>query len=141
MDPRTVLVAPGTTGLNALLWFIQIFLAVQSLFHGWIFVSPPAVMAEAMAGMGLNPAFRQFIGIAEMLAAIGLVLPGLTRSQPWLTPLAALGLTVVMARATIFHLDRNEVSHAISAVNLLMLVALTAYLRGNVVSIRSRAAQ
>ena len=141
MDPRSVLVAPGTTGLNALLWFIQIFLAVQYLFHGWIFVSPPAVMAEAMAGMGLNPAFRQFIGIAEMLAAIGLVLPGLTRIQPWLTPLAALGLTVVMASATIFHIDRNEVPNAISAVNLLMLVALTAYLRWKVVSIRSRAAQ
>ena len=141
MDPRSVPLAPGITGLNALLWFIQIFLAVQYLFHGWIFVSPPAVMAEAMAGMGLNPAFRQFIGIAEMLAAIGLVLPGLTRIQPWLTPLAALGLTVVMASATIFHIDRNEVPNAISAVNLLMLVALTAYLRWKVVSIRSRAAQ
>ena len=140
MDPRSVPLAPGTTGLNAFLWFIQIFLAVQYLFHGWIFVSPPAVMAEAIAGMGLNPAFRQFIGIAEILAAIGLVLPGLTRILPWLTPLAALGLTVVMASATIFHIGRNEVPNAVSAVNLVVLVALTAYLRWKVVAVRSRAA-
>jgi uncharacterized membrane protein YphA (DoxX/SURF4 family) len=140
MDPRSVPMAPGTTGLNALLWFIQIFLAVQYLFHGWLFASPPAAWAEAIAASGLNPGFRQFIGIAEILAAIGLVLPALTRILPWFTPLAALGLTVVMGSATIFHFGRNEVPSAISAVNLFMLVALTAYLRWKVVPIRSRAA-
>jgi len=140
MDPRSVPLAPGTTGLNALLWFIQIFLAVQYLFHGWLFASPPAAWAEAIAASGLNPGFRQFIGIAEILAAIGLVLPALTRILPSLTPLAALGLAVVMASATMFHFGRNEVPSAISAVNLLMLVALTAYLRWKVVPIRSRAA-
>jgi len=140
MDPRSVPMAPGTTGLNALLWFIQIFLAVQYLFHGWLFASPPAAWAEAIAASGLNPGFRQFIGIAEILAAIGLVLPALTRILPSLTPLAALGLAVVMASATMFHFGRNVVPSAISAVNLLMLVALTAYLRWKVVPIRSRAA-
>ena len=140
MDPRSVPMAPGTTGLNALLWFIQIFLAVQYLFHGWLFASPPAAWAEAIAASGLNPGFRQFIGIAEILAAIGLVLPALTRILPSLTPLAALGLAVVMASATMFHFGRNEVPSGISAVNLLMLVALTAYLRWKVVPIRSRAA-
>jgi len=140
MDPRSVPLAPGTTGLNALLWFIQIFLAVQYLFHGWLFASPPAAWAEAIAASGLNPGFRQFIGIAEILAAIGLVLPALTRILPSLTPLAALGLAVVMASATMFHFGRNEVPSGISAVNLLMLVALTAYLRWKVVPIRSRAA-
>ena len=140
MDPRSVPLAPGTTGLNALLWFIQIFLAVQYLFHGWLFASPPAAWAEAIAASGLNPGFRQFIGIAEILAAIGLVLPALTRILPSLTPLAALGLAVVIASATMFHFGRNEVPSAISAVNLLMLVALTAYLRWKVVPIRSRAA-
>lgn len=131
---------PGAVGLNAFVWFIQIFLAIQYLFHGWIFISPPAAMAEAMAGMGLHPGFRQFIGIAEVLASVGLVLPGLTRILSWLTPLAALGLTIVMASATIFHINRNEVPNAISAANMLVLVAITAYLRWKVVPIRSRAA-
>ncbi|MGH2372248.1 MAG: DoxX family protein [bacterium] len=140
MDPRSnAPVVPGTTGLNALLWFIQVFLAIQFLIHGWIFISPPAVMAEAMAGMGLSPGFRQFIGFAEVLASIGLVLPGLTRILPWLTPLAALGLVIVMASATIFHISRNEVPSASSTANLLVLVAVTAYLRWKVVPIRSRA--
>jgi len=137
-DPRSVPPAPGATGLNALVWFIQVFLAIQYLIHGWIFFSPPAAMAEAMAASGMNPGFRQFIGIAEILASIGLVLPALTRILPWLTPFAALGLTIVMASATIYHLGRGEVPNAISAVNLLMLVAVTAYLRWKVVPIRSR---
>lgn len=142
MDPRSnVPLAAGAAGLNALVWFIQVFLAIQYLVHGWIFISPPAVMAEAIAMSGLNPGFRQLIGIAEVLASIGLVLPGLTRFLPWLTPLAALGLTIVMASATIYHIGRNEVPNAISAANLLMLVAVTAYLRWKVVPIRSRAAR
>jgi len=131
----------GITGLNAFLWFIQFFLAAQYLFHGWLFISPPPAMVEAMAGMGLHVSFRQFIGIAEVVAAIGLVLPGLTRILPSLTPLAALGLTVVMISATIFHISRNEIPSAASTVNLLVLVALTAYLRWKVVPVRSRAGQ
>jgi len=133
--------APGTSGLNAFAWFMQVFLAIQYLIHGWLFASPPAAWAEAIAASGLNPGFRQFIGIAEVLASIGLVLPGLMRILPWLTPLAAFGLTIVMASATIYHLGRGEVPNAISAVNLLMLAAVTAYLRWNVVPIRSRAAR
>jgi len=117
---------------------MQVFLAIQYLIHGWLFFSPPAAWAEAIAASGLNPGFRQFIGIAEILASIGLVLPGLTRILAWLTPLAALGLTIVMASATVYHFGRGEVPSAISAVNLLMLAAVTAYLRWNVVPIRSR---
>jgi uncharacterized membrane protein YphA (DoxX/SURF4 family) len=82
--------------------------------HGWIFISPPAAMAEAMAGLGLNPGFRQFVGLAEVLASIGLVLPRLTRILSWLTPLAALGLTIVMANAAVFHIGGNQVPNAIS---------------------------
>jgi len=85
MDSRSVPPA-GAIGLNALLWFVQSFLTVQYLFHGWLFISPPAAMVEAMAGMGLHVWFRQFIGVAEVLAAVGLVLPGLTRMLPSLTP-------------------------------------------------------
>src|SRR2546421_1816685 len=141
MDPGSVPMAPGTTSLNAFLWFIQNFLAVQYLSHGWLFANPPAAWAEAIAASGLNPGFRQFIGIAEVLASIGLVLPGLTRILPWLTPLAAFGLAIVMASATIFHIGRNEIPNAASTVNLLVLVALTAYLRWKVVPVRSRAGQ
>lgn len=140
MERRSVPQVAGGTGLNALLWFIQVFLAIQYLTHGWIFISPPAMMAEAIAGSGLHSAFRQFIGIAEVLASIGLVLPGLTGMLPWFTPLAALGLAIVMVSATIFHIARNEIPNAISAANLLVLVVAMGYLRWKVVPIRSRTA-
>lgn len=126
--------------MNVFAWVFQIVLAVQYLFHGWLFVSPPPAMAAPMASMGISTTFRQFIGVAEILAAVGLVLPALTRILPRLTPLAALGLTIVMISATIFHISRNEMPSAIGSVNLLMLVALTAYLRWKVVPIRAKAA-
>jgi putative oxidoreductase len=142
MDPRSKdALVTGASGLNAVAWFLQVFLAIQYLMHGWLFISPPAAMADAMAGSGISPWFRQFIGIAEVLASISLVLPGLTRILPWLTPLAALGLTIVMVSATIYHIGRGEVPSAISTANLLVLVAVTGYLRWKVVPIRSRAAQ
>lgn len=84
---------------------------------------------------------RQFIGIAEVVAAIGLVVPGLIRTLPGATPLAALGLTIVMASATIFHIYRNEIPNAIFALNLLLLVVVTGYVRWKVVPLRSRAAR
>ena len=141
MDPRgNVPSVSGATGLNAFVWVAQGFLAIQYFTHGWLFFSPPAAWADAIAASGLHPGFRQFIGIAEILASLGLVLPALTRILPPLTPLAGLGLTVVMGSATVYHIGRNEMPSAISAVNLLMLVVLTAYLRWKVVPIRSRTA-
>lgn len=77
----------------------------------------------------------------RILASIGLVLPGLTRILPWLTPLAASGLMVVMVSATFVHISRGEWPSAISTVNLLMLVTLIAYLRWKVVPIESRTAR
>jgi uncharacterized membrane protein YphA (DoxX/SURF4 family) len=125
--------------MNALAWVLQVFLAVEFLFHGWIFISPPAMMADAIAMSGLSAWFRQFIGVAEVAAAIGLVVPGLTRTLPWATPLSALGLTIVMASATILHIARNEIPNAISALNLLLLVVVTGYVRWKVLPLRSRA--
>ena len=126
--------------LHAFLWVIQVFLAIQYLLHGLLFISPPAAMVDAMAGMGLPSWFRQFIGVAEVLASVGLVLPGLIRVLPGLVPLSALGLAVVMISATVFHISRNEIPNAISGANLLVLVALTAFLRWKVVPLRSRRA-
>jgi hypothetical protein len=61
--------------------------------------------AEVGAGM------VRFIGISELLGGLGLVLPSLTRIQPRLTALAALGLVVVMVLAAGFHVTRGEFQH------------------------------
>jgi hypothetical protein len=64
-------------------------------------VLPIEVMTEQTPLPGL---FLQFIGVAEVLGAIGLILPGLLRIRPGLTPLAAAGLVIIMTGATVLTL-------------------------------------
>jgi uncharacterized membrane protein YdjX (TVP38/TMEM64 family) len=80
----------------------------------------------------IHPAFRLFIGVAEVLAAIGLTLPGLTRILPWLVPVAAAGLMIVMIGAVTLHLSRGEVSSAISTAILFSVLTFVAYMRWRV---------
>lgn len=123
--------------MNILLWILQVLLAVAFLLHGGMFLFPPESMAAAMDAV-IPPAFRVFIGVAEVLAAIGLTLPGATRIKPWLVPLAAAGLMIVTLSATIFHLSRGETSSAITTFILLALVSLVAYMRWRVRPIQER---
>ena len=53
-------------------------------------------------------ALVRFIGVAEVLGAVGLILPSLLRIQPKLTPIAAVGLALVMLFAVVFHISRGE---------------------------------
>jgi len=78
-----------------------------------------------------------FLGVAEVLAAAGLTLPGISRIQPRLVPLAAAGLMIVMVGATIYHSVRGETSSAITTSVLLLLVTFVAYMRWRVLPIRS----
>jgi uncharacterized membrane protein YphA (DoxX/SURF4 family) len=85
--------------LNRLLWTAQILLALLFAFAGTMkFVMSPEQMQGPVA---LPLGFIHFIGVCECLGALGLVLPGLTRIQTMLTPLAAAGLTIIMVGATI----------------------------------------
>jgi hypothetical protein len=85
--------------MTYVLWVIQALLALLFLFTGGIkLVLPLEMLAEQTP---LLPGwFVRFLGVAEVLGAIGLVLPGLVGLRPGLTPLAASGLVVVMAGAT-----------------------------------------
>jgi uncharacterized membrane protein YphA (DoxX/SURF4 family) len=122
--------------MNAILWALQVLLAVAFFAHGWLFLAPPAAMVEQMAV--IPTAFRIFIGAAEVLAAIGLTLPGITRIQPWWIPCAAAGLMIVMIGATIFHATRGEISSAITTSILFLLVTFVGYMRWNVMPILPR---
>ena len=82
---------------SILLWTIQVLLAALFLFAGGMkLVTPIAAMAQQM---GLPGPFLRFIGLAEVLGALGLILPGLLRIRPRLTPLAAAGLVIIMTGA------------------------------------------
>jgi uncharacterized membrane protein YphA (DoxX/SURF4 family) len=117
--------------MNIFLWVLQVLLAAAFLAHGWMFLFPPENLVAVM-NAAISPAFRLFIGVAEVLAAIGLTLPGLTRLLPWLVPAAAAGLMIVMIGAVIFHLSRGELSSAISTAILFALVTFVAYMRWGV---------
>ena len=85
--------------MNRLLWVLQILLAALFLFTG---VTKQLMSPEQLtAGSPLSAGFLRFIGVCEILGAFGLILPGLLRIRPGLTPLAALGLLVIVTGATV----------------------------------------
>jgi hypothetical protein len=123
--------------MNILLWVLQGLLAAAFLAHGLMLLFPPADVVEAMNAT-MSPSFRLFLGVAEVLASIGLTLPGITRVLPWLVPCAAAGVMVVMISATVLHVARNEVSSAIITAILLMMATWVAYMRWKVMPIAPR---
>ena len=103
----------------------------------WLLLFPPAEMVEIMNST-MSPAFRLFLGVAEVPAAIGLIVPGLTRIMPSLIAWAAAGLMVVMIGATILHITRGETSAAMTTAFLLVAVTFVAYMRWKVLPIMPR---
>jgi DoxX-like family len=125
--------------MNVVLWVLQVLLAAAFFAHGGLMFFPPAVMVEQM-NASLPRWFQLFLGVAEVLAAVGLTLPGLTRIQPWLVSAAAAGVMIVMISATIFHTMRGEVSSAVATIVLLVIATFVAYVRWRVAPIRPRSA-
>jgi len=113
---------------NRLLWTLQILLALVFLAHGALMLFPPAAVAEQMNAV-LPRWFQLFIGVPEILAAVGLTLPPITGIQPGLVAWAAGGLMIVMVSATIFHLTRGEISSAATTVVLLAMATTVALAR------------
>jgi hypothetical protein len=123
--------------MNRLLWVLQVFLALAFLAHGLLLLFPPAAVVDQM-NAALPRWFQVFVGVAEVAAAVGLTIPGLTRIQPWLVPAAAAGLMVVMVSATVFHVARGEMSSAATTVLLLAMATFVAYMRARTAPIRPR---
>jgi hypothetical protein len=112
--------------MNITLWVLQVLLALAFLAHGIMFLVPPPDIAVMMNAM-LPRWFQVFLGVAEVLAAVGLTLPGLTRIMPGLVPAAAVGIMMVMASATVLHLVRSEFSAAATTFVLLLMAGFVAY--------------
>jgi putative oxidoreductase len=123
--------------MNIVLWVLQALLAIAFFAHGWLFLTPPAELVDQM-NASLPRWFQVFLGMAEVLAAVGLTLPGLTRIQPWLVTWAAGGIMIVMVSATVFHLARSEMSSAAITLVLLAMAAFVAYMRHRVLPIPPR---
>ncbi len=120
--------------MNILLWVLQALLAAALLAHGLLFLSPPPEIA-AQINAALPRWFQLFLGVAEVLAAVGITLPGLTRIAPWLVTWAAVGIMIVTASATVFHLSRGELSSAATTLLLFTMATFVAYMRQRVMPI------
>ena len=123
--------------MNITLWILQVLLALAFLAHGIMFLAPPPDIAVLM-NASLPRWFQLFLGVAEVLAAVGLTLPGLTRILPGLVPAAAAGVMIVTVSATILHLWRSEFSSAVTTFVLLLIATVVFYGRWRLHPIASR---
>lgn len=114
--------------MNLVLWVLQALLGVYFFITGIVhFVVPPG-LPEQMAWMyELDPTLHYLSGTAEILAGLGLILPGVFRVQTRLVPLAALGLVLVMFGAAVWHLTRAEYQNIVMNGVLAALSAFVAY--------------
>src|SRR5712691_10375044 len=111
--------------MNVALWIVQGLLAARLLFAGGAKLVLPL---DQMAGPVALPGwFLRFIGVAEVLGALGLVLPGLLRIRPGLIPLAAAGLVIIMIGATIVMWAGGMVAVALMNLVVTLLAAFVAY--------------
>ena len=101
----------NTKRIRALLWTAQVLLALVFLFAGGMKLVLPIEMMKGP--VALPGAFLRFIGVCETLGAIGLILPSVLRIKPWLTPLAASGLIIIMIGATVVTLIGGMVGPAL----------------------------
>ena len=107
------------------LWIVQALLAALFLFAGGMKLILPL---EKLTGPVTLPGlFLRFIGVAEVLGAIGLILPGLLHIRPGLTPLAAAGLVIIMIGATVVTLAGGDVVPALLPLVVGLLAAFVAY--------------
>jgi hypothetical protein len=109
-------------------WIVSGLLAVAFLFAGLVKLLASTADLEASA-QGVPVILLKIAGTAEVLGALGLILPAATRVMPILTPLAAAGLTVVMVGATITNLIIGEYAIMLQTVLLGLLSAWVAWVR------------
>jgi len=111
------------------LWVVQVLVAVAFLGAGATkLLQPKEKLVKNMAWMEdfSQPTVR-IIGALEVLGAIGVVVPALTGILPWLTPLAALGLVLLMLGAALTHLRRTEYGYITMNAVLLILAAFVVW--------------
>jgi uncharacterized membrane protein YphA (DoxX/SURF4 family) len=96
--------------LNISLWVVQVILAGMFVMAGLMKSTKPIHELSVTVNWAndIPELLVRFIGVSELLGGLGLLLPGIFRIKPVLTPIAASGLVTVMVFAMIFHISRGE---------------------------------
>ena len=105
------------------LWIVQALLAALFLLAGVPKLMMSAAQLAAPGPIQLPVGFIRFIGVCEILGAVGMILPGLTRIRPGLTPLGAGGLVIIMIGATVINIVNGMAAVAIPTALLGLMAA------------------
>ena len=129
--------AGGNVGTSAPttreLWIVQGLLAMIFLLTGGSKFAMSVEEMHAQMKVPLPGWFLHFIGVCEILGSIGLILPGLTRIRPGLTPLAAAGLVIIMIGATTITVMGGQLAGALFPLTVGVLATWVAYGRWQLV--------
>jgi uncharacterized membrane protein YphA (DoxX/SURF4 family) len=111
--------------MNTFLWTLQLVLGVLFTLHGAALLIMPPQLKGQLASLPYPQGFLRFIGLCELLGALGLILPWWLGVVPVLTPLAAAGLAVIMVGAAVTHMRASEVRQvAVTSALALLLVVI-----------------
>lgn len=124
--------------MNIALWIIQALLAALFLFGGGMKLVLPLDKLTGPTPMPVSGSFLRFIGVCEVLGGLGLILPSLLRIRPGLTPLAAVGLVIIMIGATWITLSTMDMASALIPFVVGILAAFVAYGRSRLAPIRPK---
>jgi uncharacterized membrane protein YphA (DoxX/SURF4 family) len=124
--------------MNILLWILQILLALLFLFSGAVKLVLPVEEMTKQMPVHLPGLFLRFIGVCEILGGIGLILPALLRIKPWLTPLAAAGLLIILIGAIAIGLMSGTIGPAILPFVVALLIVFVIYGRWRLAPIANR---
>ena len=127
--------------MNIVLWIIQVLLALLFLFAGGmkLVIAPEVLQSMGSPNQIVLPGLLvRFIGVCEVLGGLGLILPGLLRIRPGLTPLAAAGLVIIMIGATVLSFAADGIAAAIIPLVTGILSAFVAYGRWRLAPHRGR---
>lgn len=108
--------------MNIALWIIQVVLALLFLFAGVTKLILPIEEMTKQMPIGIPALLLRFIGVCEVLGGLALVLPGLLKMKTWLTPIAAIGLIIIMLGAVAISLKLSFASALFPLVVLLLLL-------------------
>lgn len=132
---------PVKNKTHYILWIIQVLLALLFLFAGGTkLLMSLETMDQMSRESGQTPLpglFTRFLGVVEVLGALGLILPGLLRIRPGLTPLAAAGLVIIMIGATVLT-AKVSIAGAVMPLVVGLLAAFVAYGRWRLAPLRGR---
>jgi hypothetical protein len=125
--------------MKAILWILQILLTIMSVMSAVLMLFPPATLTAPMDFvLAIPPDIRAVIAFLEIVVAVGLILPGLIKIQPQLTPLAAAGFVVIMVGLIVFNVTHQQYINIVFNSVLLLLSAFVAYMRWIVIPVGKR---